>query len=229
MVDRLFFRTHSSTLRDGPNAYVRNDSYEVDGMATTRTWKLQLGAAIASLALVSLLVLEVSSAAFVANTTNTGNSWTTGQVSLTDDDGGPTSGVAMFDVTGMLPGQSAERCIQVTYTGSSDPQPVKLYASGTDSGLGQYLDVTVTEGSGSTFPNCGTTFVADTAPGAQIVNSTLDAFKADTAGTGIWDPSATGATGESRTYKFVVTLNANTPDTAQGASAAATFTWETTT
>lgn len=196
-------------------------------MSMARTWKLQLGAAVASLALVSLLVLQVSSAAFVAKTTNTGNSWTTGKVALTDDDGDP--GVAMFDVSGMLPGASVERCIEVTYTGSSDPQPVKLYASGTDSGLGQYLDVTVTEGSGSTFPNCGTTFVADTDPAAQIVNTTLDLFKADVDGAGIWDPTATGSTGQSRTYKFVVTLKSTTPDSAQGASAAATFTWETTT
>lgn len=196
-------------------------------MSLARTWKLQIGAAIASLALVSLLVLQVSSAAFVANTENTGNSWTTGQVALSDDDGGPTSGVAMFDVTGMLPGDTVKRCIEVTYTGASDPQPVKLYASGTDSGLGQYLDVSVTEGSGSTFGNCGTTFVADS--GAQIVNSTLAAFKADADGAGIWDPTGTGPTGQSKTYEFVVTLNAATPDSAQGASAAATFTWETTT
>lgn len=197
-------------------------------MGTTATWKLQLGAGVASLALISLLVLQVSSAAFTAKTSNSANSWATGQVALTDDAGDPA--VAMFDVSGMVPGQTVTRCIEVTYTGSADPEPVKLYASGADSGLGQYLDVTVTEGSGSTFGDCGGTFVADPAQGAQIVSATLADFKTAhtnfSNGAGIWDPTTTG---DKRVYQFVVQLNANTPDSAQNASAAATFTWETTT
>ena len=198
-------------------------------MGTTATWKLQLAAGVTSLALISVLVVQVSSAAFTAKTSNASNSWATGQVALTDDAGDPA--VAMFSVTGMLPGQTVTRCIEVTYTGSADPGPVKLYATGADNGLGQYLDVTVTEGSGSTFAaaNCAG-FVADPDPNAEIVSATLADFKTSHGtfvnGAGIWDPTTTG---DKRVYQFVVQLNAATPDSAQNANAAATFTWETAT
>lgn len=187
-------------------------------------WKLQAGAAGVSLILISLLVLRVSAAAFTATTENPGNSWATGSITLSDDDG---ANVAMFDVTGMLPGQNETRCITVTYTGDADPAVVKLYTDVTDGGLGPHLDVTVREvtqtgGSGST---CGT--LSD--PTVIVNNVTLNAFATAHAdysnGAGTWDPSASGQT---KTYEFSVTLGSDTPGTAQGGDAQATFTWETT-
>ena len=193
-------------------------------MATT-TWKLQLGTAIAALLLVSGLVLRVSAAAFSATTDNPSNSWATGSITLTDDDGGGGSS-AMFNVTGMLPGASESHCIVVTYTGAVDPTAVKLYSTVTDSGLGDHLDVVVEEGTGGSAADC-TGFTAD---GAAIVNTDLNTFAANHTsyadGAGVWNPTTTG---DAKTYKFTVTLGADTPDTAQGANATATFTWETTT
>lgn len=189
-------------------------------MATTT--KLQFTAAAISLALVSLLVLRVSSAAFSAQTDNPGNSWATGQIALSDDDGGAS---ALFDVTGMVPGGSETNCITVTYTGDIDPGVVKLYADVTDGGLGPHLDVTVREGDGGGFGDCtgfSTTATLET-------DVTLNAFAAHAdyaTGAGTWDPSATGQT---KTYQIVVTLGTDTPDAVQGDSAQATFTWETTT
>lgn len=186
--------------------------------------KLQALAAVAALALVSLLVLRTSTAAFTATTANAGNSWATGQIALSDDDGGGVAS-AMFDVTDMLPGDSVTKCITVTYTGDADPTGVKLYSAVTDGGLGAHLDVTVREGDGGAYGDC--TGFSTTATLAN--NVTLNAFGAHadySTGVGTWNPSASGQT---KTYQFVVTLGTDTPNNAQGADAQATFTWETTT
>lgn len=194
-------------------------------MAMTGTWKLQLGAAIIAVALMSGLVLRVSAAAFSGTTENTGNSWSTGAIALTDDDGGGAA-QAMFDITGMMPGGTSTECIVVTYDGGVDPTAVKLYGTITDGGLAPHLDITVKEGTGGSAANC-TGFVA----GTTIVNNvTLAAFgTAHTAygdGAGAWNPAADG---ETKTYEFTVTLGTDTPGTAQGSDAQAVFTWETTT
>ena len=184
--------------------------------------KVQIGAAAASLLLVSLFVLRVSSAAFSATTENTGNSWSTGSVALTDDDGGGV-GQAMFNVSSMVPGQTVTKCIVVTYAGDVDPTGVKLYVSSlTDGGLAPHLDVTVEEGDGGTYADC-TGF----SPTNTIVNKTLTAFNTDHSGfgngAGVWDPAATG---EDKTYRFSVTLGSDTPSGSQGDDAQASFQWE---
>ena len=190
----------------------------------TSTWKLQLGAATASLALVSLLVMQVSSAAFSATNVNEDNSWSTGTIALSDD---VAAGTALFDVSGMFPGDTVTKCIVVTYDGAVDPTAVRLYATVDDTGgLGDHLDVTVKEGTGGSAANCSG-FVA----GATIVNDdTLNAVGAAHSGyangAGTWDPAADG---DAQTYEFTVTLGSDTPSSVQGASATATFTWETTT
>ena len=190
----------------------------------TSTLKLQVAAAAVSLALVSLLVLRVSSAAFSAQTVNPDNSWATGEISLSDDDGGGAAS-AMFDVADMVPGQSVTKCITVTYTGAVDPGVVKVYAAVTDGGLGPHLDLTVKEGDGGAYGDC--TGFNPTATLETAV--TLNAFGAHAdyaTGAGTWNPTATG---QSKTYQFIAVLGADTPDSAQGADSQATFTWETTT
>lgn len=186
--------------------------------------KLQVGAAAASLLLVSLLVLRVSSAAFSATTANTGNSWSAGSITLTDDDGGGAS-QAMFNVTGMVPGQTVTKCIVVTYSGAVNPTAVKLYSGGiTDGGLAPHLDVTVEEGDGGTYTSC-TGFAAT---GTILTSKALSAFHSDhngyATGVGTWDPSGNAQT---KTYRFSVTLGSDTPASAQSNNAQASFTWET--
>jgi len=189
--------------------------------------RLQVGATLASLVLISLLVMRVSAAAFTATTDNPQNSWDTGSITLTDDDGGG-AGSAMFNVSGMLPGQTEVRCITVTYTGAADPAAVKLYVAVTDGGLGAHLDVEVSQvtetgGSGNA---CGTV----SGPTGIVATQTLNAFgtahSGYSNGAGTWDPTGTAQT---QSYQFTVTLGADTPDSAQGSDAQATFTWETTT
>ncbi len=189
--------------------------------------RVQLGAAGAAFLLVSLLVIRVSSAAFTATTDNPGNSWETGSIALTDDDGGGAAS-AMFDVSGMLPGQTEVRCITVSYAGATDPPPVKLYAAVTDGGLAAHLDIQVAEvtETGGTGSTCGTVSSPTTIVATQTLTAFGGAHTGYGSGAGAWDPTGTG---QSQTYQLTVTLGSDTPNTAQGSDAQATFTWETTT
>lgn len=82
-------------------------------------------------------------AAFSATTTNPGNTFAAGTVTIEDNDGGTalfTSGVEH------KPGDY-DRCVKVKYTGSLDAS-VKLYTSAI-TGTGSDLDVTVSKGAGA--------------------------------------------------------------------------------
>lgn len=192
-------------------------------MTATRRQTL---AAILSLAVVSLLVLRASSAAFTTTTQNTGNAFTTGAIALTDNDGA----TALFSVTGMFPGDVETRCINVTYTGDgagTDLAAVRLYASGafTDTGtIADDLAVDVDLGSGSSDTAC-TGFVEST---ANVVTEDLATFEARTgfvtgASTG-WTPAASP---ETVSFRITVTLDALALDAIQGQTLSGVgFTWE---
>lgn len=187
-----------------------------------RSRLLNITAVVLGLLASGAVVLSASQAAFSDTTNNSGNSFSTGNVDLVDDD----SGSAMFTVTNMAPGQSVTRCILVTYQGSiADPSEVKLYSGGlTDSGsLASHLDITVEEGTGGTFADCS----GFTASGTIEVG-TLALFNTDhtnfSNGVGTWDPTTTP---DSRTYRFTVTLSATAPNAQQGQSVTnLVFTWE---
>lgn len=127
----------------------------------------------------------------------------------------------------MVPGQTVIRCIRVTYQGTIvNTGPVRLYSGGfTDSGtLGSHLNLTVEEGTGGDFLDCGG-FTAS----ATIESATLSQFNIDhtnyTNGAGTWDPSGTP---ESRTYRITVQLSLLAPSVQQGQSVTnLVFTWET--
>ncbi len=174
-----------------------------------------------------------SYAAFSSSTSNGGNSFASGTVTITDDD---ASG-AMLTLSNAKPNDSSTGCINVTYSGSLAAN-VHLYASTTGS-LAQYLNLTVTRGTGSTFsasPACNG-FSADSANyfgnGAGVIYSgTLSAYPT-TFAAGIVDPTNCGSPPcsaqtwsdtDNHVYKFVVTLADD--NSAQGLSSTATFTWE---
>lgn len=172
------------------------------------------------------LVFQSSSAAFSATTSNPANSWASGSVALTDDDGGtsPTTGTAMFTATRLKPGSTGTKCIVVTSQGTV-ASTLKLYASGvaTTQAMSTYLNLNVEEGAGGSFGSCtGFTSASTTFTG------TLAAFaaKADYA-TAVGAYPLTGTPPETRSYRITYTLDAATPNTVQGGTAAATFVWET--
>src|SRR4029453_7408326 len=88
--------------------------------------------------------------AFSGTTSNPGNSFQAGTVVIGDND----AGTALYNVTNKGPGEYAESCIKVTYTGSLGAT-VKLYRSNFTSGTGldAYIDLSITKGTGNQF-NC---------------------------------------------------------------------------
>lgn len=164
----------------------------------------------------SAVVYQASNAAFSATTTNGVNSWQTGSVAISDND----SNVAMFSVTGLKPGDTGTKCIVVTYTGSLDAAVTLYGTSYTDTGLGQYLDLTVQEGSGAN-ANC-----SDFSSTASLHSATLDAFAAASTGyaTGVSSWAPTGGSNATKTFRFAWTLQDD--NNAMGKSSALTFTWE---
>lgn len=167
-------------------------------------------------------------AAFSSTTSNTGNTFAAGTVHLSDND----ADAVMYNVSNQKPANAVTKCIKVTYGGSLDAT-VKLYAS-TVGTVGNYIDLTVTPGTGDiTFPDC-TGFTADT--GGAIYTGTLKGF-ADTHAsyaTGLADnPGATATkwvANDAVVYRFVLTLQDNNSANGGASGALSTgahsFTWE---
>jgi hypothetical protein len=182
---------------------------------------IQLSAFALTFILIALLVVTSSRAAFVAQNDNSTNTVTSAAIALSDND----ATTAMFNnVTGMIPGTTYERCIDVTYTGTVDPTAVMLYATGAPTGtLAPYLDLTVQIGADTpaAFRDC-TGFVST----GTLYTGTLDAFATARTGyaTGVstWDPVGSP---ETRTFRFVLTVQ----DTTAAAAKTTTFgfSWET--
>jgi predicted ribosomally synthesized peptide with SipW-like signal peptide len=178
---------------------------------------------VASMVVVSVVVVTSSIAAFTDTTDTAGNTFSTGTVDLVDDD----SAAVLFTATDMIPGQSVTDCITVTYQGTvANPGGVKLYTGGyVDSGdLDTYLNVTIEEGTGGSFGNC-TGFALENTIETGGTLSDFDTTHTNYAtGAGVWDPATTPV---SKTYRFTVELDTAAPDAEQGESVtAATFTWE---
>lgn len=168
----------------------------------------------AALAVSAALVWQASTAAFNDTTDNGTNNWSAGTVVISDDD----SGAAMFNATALKPGDTASRCIEVTYTGSLAAS-VKLYASASGT-LGSYLDLTVQQGTGGTSGSCAG-FTAD----STLYTGTLAGFASSASnygsGVGTFAPTASG---QKKSYRITYTVQDN--NAAQGTTASATFTWE---
>lgn len=165
--------------------------------------------------------------AFSSTTTNSGNDFSTGSVTLSDND----SNQALYNATNQKPGDAATAsCIKVTYTGSL-ASDVRLYTTSTIGSVGQYVDLTVTPGTQASpsFPSC-TGFVADGS--GPIFTGTLQNFASTygSYGTGLADyPGASSAwnTNDSVVYRFQVQLQGGAPDAAQGlATGSHNYTWE---
>lgn len=173
------------------------------------------------LVLSAALVWQASYSAFSATTSNPTNNWSTGTVSLTDDDGG----VAMFTATGLKPGSTGNKCILVTYGGSL-AATVELYGTGktATNALDTYITLTVEQGTGATYGGgCGS-FVLDA---GVTYTGTLAAFAATytsfATGFGTWAP--TGAA-QTKSYKITYTLSAAAPNSTQNSNAQIGLTWE---
>jgi hypothetical protein len=193
--------------------------------AEWQQWRLRSRAVVAGVLCAVLLagglVMQRTRAAFSGSTQNAGSSWASGTVVLGDDD----SGSALFSATGLYPGDTGERCIRVTYTGSVAAS-VRFYAGTAAGALSPYVDLVVSEaGAGTNNGSFGggcTGFA-----GTTLYSGTLDALNATASSysTGLGTFTPTGS-GQSRVYRFAYTVNSSAPNASQGGSAAITFSWE---
>jgi hypothetical protein len=172
------------------------------------------------------LVYQASNAAFTGQTRNSGNEWSTGSVSLTDDD----NGQARFQVANMLPGDTDTQCIKIT-ANASVPSLVKGYTVNpvtSAQGLENRILVSIESGDGGTFAAC-TGFTADGAPLASDVPlsalSTKDTFEQ---GIGGWEvPTGVHAKTYKFTWKFDTTgMTQAQIDQLQGAKTGIDMQWE---
>lgn len=174
--------------------------------------------------LVSALVVQASIAAFSDTTNTQGGEWTAGSVTLTDDDG--TGHAAFTPETNMVPTDSDQACITVTYDGTV-AAAINMYGStsfNSGSDLGQYLDLTIDEvtvgGGTCASPDSVDNTVYD---GTLSVNAgafTVDHTSWGDGAAAAWAPSSN----DSQVFRITVTLQDD--DNAQGLDTTATFNWE---
>lgn len=168
------------------------------------------------------MVWQASYAAFTADTSNAANSWQTGTVVLTDND----NRAALFNVTGLKPSTTTtSRCIEVAYSGSLSSD-VRLYSPspGGDTSLAQTLTLRVERGSRSTslpFGDC-----SGVAWQTPVYQGTLAGFQASHGTYANGFGSRTMTAGTRDVFRFTYGLPTSAPNTLQGRSATATFTWE---
>ena len=172
-----------------------------------------------------LLVWQSSYAAFSATTDNPTSNWAAGSVALSDDD----TNVALFTAANLKPGSTGTKCIVVTSSGSL-ASTVRLYATAysTTNALGANLNLVIDEGAGGSFATSGPTSCTGFTSAANDYTGTLAGFAAAKTGfaTGVSAWAPTGTASESKTFRFTYTVDAATPNSAQGGTAAAGFTWE---
>ena len=187
-------------------------------MNSPTIWKVRTGAAVLAVVASSLMAFQATGAVFAATTENAGNAFTAGSVTISDND----TGTAMFNLTNMKPNDNAVGCIEVTYSGTLNPQVRAYGASTAGDGLEDYLDLTIERGDG--------TCAAFGTPTAVWTNGTdgdlgifLGAATNYATGVDTWQPTG-GAPDDTVPYRFTVDLQDNT--LAQGKTVTVTFTWE---
>ncbi len=163
----------------------------------------------------SLVLWQTAYATFTASSAPVPATVSTGTVVLGDDDAEQT----LFNLSGLKPGATGERCIRVT-AGGSAPSTVRMYGTGrtNTNGLAGALALTVRVG--------GATASCGSITSSPIHNGTLASFTAGgfAAGLGSW--AAPGGVAETRTYRLTWTLPASAPLSVQAGSAGVTFVWE---
>ena len=158
-------------------------------------------------------------AAFSSTTTNPGNTFAAGTVSIEDNDG---SAALFSSAVKQKPG-NYDRCIKVKYTGSLD-STVKLYSSAI-TGTGSDLNVTIAKGLG-TAANCSDFVSTADVYGPNTLANFRSAHSDFATGLAVNPGSATKwVQNDELTFRFRITV----PDanSAQGKSVDPfTLTWE---
>ncbi|WP_445148755.1 TasA family protein [Baekduia sp. Peel2402] len=182
----------------------------------SRILSLKVLASIASLSVFGAVGAWGTYSAFTDTTGTTGSTFSSGTVRVTDDD----AGSALFGLTGLIPGVSATKCINVTNAGDVAFSNVALSATATGT-LGGALQVVIDKGTGATggASNSCTNFVQGT---AGLITGLLNALP--TVGSPQNDGSAWNP-GDTRSYRVKVTLDPLAANSFQGKTAGLDLTW----
>jgi hypothetical protein len=192
-----------------------------------------------------LLVWQGSYAAFTATTTDNGNTWATGNLTLENNGGGnvySATTTANFGGTGLVPTASGSECLTVANSGSLSGNTV-MYATSvsdtTTSGhdLSDAISVDVTAvplaQADTDIPNNCTGFGSLAGTPVTVASGVaLSAFANGYAAPGAVQvaQAASGSDGDRVAYKLTWTFNSTgsnlTDNALQGKSATADFTWE---
>lgn len=173
------------------------------------------------------LVWQSSYAAFSAHTENAGNSWSTGRVTLTDDD----RGAAALHVEGMVPGDTGEKCLVVT-SNSTVAGEVRTYVEDLvkSRGLEDHILISMETGSGGSFDDCtGFTPTSNTPPTTGTLAQLAAADTDWATGANAW--ATAGTPGETMTYRARWTFDTTgmtqaQVDALQGTRVAVDVVWE---
>jgi len=118
----------------------------------SRFWILTIVIGLAII-VAGVLIYQASMAAFTAQTETAANSFSSGEIDISND----SEASAVFNLTDLAPGDSGTDEIVVTYTGTLDSE-VRLFAS--DSGAAQdlapFLQLTITADGAADSPWTGT-------------------------------------------------------------------------
>jgi hypothetical protein len=174
--------------------------------------------------LVSIAVLSLFGAvgawgtysAFTDTTGSTGSTFSAGTVKITSD----IAGNALFSLTGLIPGLTSAKCINVTNAGDVPFSNVALSAAGTGA-LAGALTVTIDKGTGATGgagSSC-TGFVQGT---AGIVTGLLNALPSAASPQ---NDASTWNAGDTRSYRVTVKVDPLAANTFQGKTAGLDLTW----
>lgn len=194
--------------------------------ASSKTLLSNAALGVVGVALVSTMVVRASSAAFTGSTSNDANTWDAGTVTLTDND----AGAAMFKAANLRPGDTAKKCVEVTYTGSLTPaEAIKIHGvidSGTSPAASATLsdDLDIVLNIYAATQTCAT---ANPTP-SPVYSGTLAGLPSGyaTGSTTAWTPA--GGASEVRAFELTYTLGTDTSNDAQGDGATANFVWEAT-
>lgn len=212
---------NSSVAREGRSGHLNGS--RVSGIA------IKLAATIAVLVVGALLIGAATWSNLNATATNPSNSIKTGTVQLTS--GSFTAPV--ISLTSAKPGAVSTGCIQIINSGTLSVQ-MKLYGTGSGTGLNEYLKLVVTRGSFSGTPPAGscTGFIADAtnyiAQGDGVIYSGTLANCPNSASSALHDPTASSPATWSpqATHSYQLQITVLSDARAQGLTGHETFTFE---
>jgi hypothetical protein len=173
-------------------------------------------AAPVALLLASAMTYQATSGAFSASASTGLNRWEVGTVVLDNS----SSGMAVFDAHALTPGDTAAKCVVVSYAGDL-AAGVRLSFQATSGALTDQVTLSVDEGYGTHVDCSDFTATAQLAP-ATVISALAVVHKGFDDGLGSWSP--TGAA--TRTFRFVYALPGSAPNSVQGATGTTTLVWE---